>query len=201
MQDPPTPFYSRTGTRTRPTRRRTEFDTPDLGRFRRELSRGTLVIAAFITLLSIGSAAIARSKWQASHTPPAVAASSDAVSVSVSRVIDGDTLEVRAAETPLRVRLYGVDTPERGERCADEATARLAALAGDRVLLVPDARPTDQYGRELRYVFTSNGRSIDALLISEGLAHAWRQDGSRRDALVATEERARASKTGCLWTK
>lgn len=200
MQDPPTPFYSRTGTRTRPTRRRTEFDTPDLGRFRRELSRGTLVIAAFITLLTIGSAAIVRSKWQASHPPPVVA-SSDAVSVRVSRVIDGDTLEVRAAETPLRVRLYGVDTPERGERCADEATARLAALAGDRVLLVPDARPTNQYGRELRYVFTSDGRSLDALLVSEGLAHAWRQDGNRRDAIVATEERARASKTGCLWAK
>ena len=200
MQDPPTPFYSRTGTRTRPTRRRTEFDTPDLGRFRRELSRGTLVIAAFITLLTIGSAAIVRSKWQASHPPPVVA-SSDAVSVRVSRVIDGDTLEVRAAETPLRVRLYGVDTPERGERCADEATARLAALAGDRVLLVPDARPTDQYGRELRYVFTADGQSIDALLVSEGLAHAWRQDGNRRDAIVATEERARASKTGCLWAK
>ncbi len=69
------------------------------------------------------------------------------------------------------------------------------------MLLVPDARATDPFGRELRYVFTSDGRSVDAALVSEGLAHAWREDGSRRDALVAAEERARSSRVGCLWER
>ena len=32
-----------------------------------------------------------------------------------------------------RVRLFGVDTPEQGERCYSEATERLKELAGDTV--------------------------------------------------------------------
>ncbi len=39
----------------------------------------------------------------------------------VVRIIDGDTLDTSKG----RVRLFGVDTPERGERCASEATERL----------------------------------------------------------------------------
>ena len=180
---------------------------PDLTRFRRQLNRSTLVLAAFIVLLIAGSTALARSRTQPSEVSPPpqsgpqAAAPVQAVGVDVTRVVDGDTLDVRAAETPLRVRLYGVNTPERGQPCFDEATARLTTLAAGRVYLVPDARARDQYGRELRYVFTSDGRSIDAALVSEGLARAWRDDGSRRDALVALEDAARASGTGCLWAR
>lgn len=171
---------------------------PDLTTYRHRLSRSALVLAAFIAVVSVGSAALFRTR---SSTPVApVPAPSDAVAVSVSHVIDGDTLDVRSAETTIRVRLYGVDTPERGEACYDEATRRLTALAADRVLLVLDARSTDPYGRELRYVFTGDGRSVDALLVTEGLAHAWRQDGSRREALITLEDHARTSKTGCLWS-
>lgn len=122
------------------------------------------------------------------------------LAVAVTRVIDGDTLEVRAAETTLRVRLYGIDAPEVGDRCAAEATRRLATLAGTAVWLVPDARLTDPFGRELRDVYAEDDTSIDATLVSEGLAHAWKQDGAHRDALVAIEVEARAARRGCLWS-
>ena len=39
--------------------------------------------------------------------------------VTVLRIIDVDTIEVAGGA---RVRYVGVDTPELGERCADEAT-------------------------------------------------------------------------------
>ena len=170
-------------------------------KFRRHLSRTSIILAAFITIVTLGTASLARSNREGA--PPAIPSASapaDAAPVSVVKVIDGDTLDVLAATTTLRVRLYGVDTPERGDACYAEATARLTALAGSRVLLVPDERTTDHFGRELRYVFTANGQSIDDALVREGLALAWREDGSRRDALVAVEEAARASKTGCLWS-
>ncbi len=125
----------------------------------------------------------------------------DATRVSVDRVIDGDTIDVLAAQTPLRVRFYGIDTPERGKRCADEATARTAALVGSAVVLVPDARQQDRFQRELRYVFTPDGRSIDATLIAEGLALAWREDGSLREPLIALEDAAREAQRGCLWQR
>lgn len=200
MRETPPPFYSRARSRTRPARRRTLSDsTPDLGRFRRQLSRSSVVLAALIAILSISSAALIRSRASAPQ-PPLIAVPTDAVAVDVSRIIDGDTIEVRSAETTLRVRLYGVNAPERGQRCAAEAAQRLGELAASLVLLVPDARQTDQYGRELRYVFTADGHSIDDALVREGLARAWRDDGSRRALLIAAEEQARASKTGCLWS-
>lgn len=200
MQETPPPFYSRRRSRTRPAHRRTEVEAgPDLGRFRRRLSRTSFTLAAFITIVGIGTAAVREARR--SPTPPTAAeAPAGAVPVAVARIIDGDTLDVRAAETTLRVRLYGVNTPERGQPCYAEATRRLAALAGDQVLLVPDARAQDQYGRELRYVFTADGRSVDHALVAEGFAKAWREDGSRKAELIAAEDAARASKTGCLWS-
>ena len=120
--------------------------------------------------------------------------------VEIDRIIDGDTLDVRAAQTVLRVRVFGIDTPERGERCYDEARAQLGALAGRSVRLVADARQQDSFGRELRYVFAPDGRSLDAALLDAGLARAWRQDGRLRDVLTGIEASAQAARRGCLWS-
>ena len=66
------------------------------------------------------------------------------VSVTVARVIDGDTIEaIDFSETERRVRLFGVNAPERGERCAGAAAARLTALAAGAVSLLPDERLED----------------------------------------------------------
>lgn len=124
----------------------------------------------------------------------------EATQVQVRNVIDGDTIDVVAAQTQLRVRFYGVDTPERDERCYAEATRRTTELTRAGVILVPDARQQDPGGRELRYVFTLEGHSVDATLVAEGLAKAWRGDGSLRDGLVSIEDRARRERTGCLWS-
>jgi len=198
MKETPPPFHSRSRSRTRPSRRRAEPELgPDLKHLQRRLSRSSIGIAALIAILSLTSAGLLRARQSGDTVAPV--APTDAAPVEVTRIIDGDTLDVRAADTTIRVRLYGVDTTERGEACYREATERLTALAGNRVLLLPDERQTDRYGRELRYVFTAEGHSIDAALVREGLAKAWREDGSRKTALIALEDAARTSKTGCLW--
>ena len=117
----------------------------------------------------------------------------------VVHVIDGDTLDVRVDGEEQRLRYYGVDTPERGNDCYDEARKRNEALAGDTVLLLPDARNTDRYGRILRYVFTEEGLSIDESLVAEGYGNAWQEDGTYRDEIVDLEEEAKAQGVGCLW--
>lgn len=81
---------------------------------RRRLSRTSVTLAALIAIVSLGGAALARSRGGGPDVLPA-AAPAGVVAVSVDRIIDGDTLEVRAAETVLRVRLYGANTPERGK--------------------------------------------------------------------------------------
>ena len=114
-------------------------------------------------------------------------------------VIDGDTIDVRVGGRRERIRYFGVDTPERGDRCFDEATERNEALVGEEVLLLPDLRERDQFDRLLRYVFTPAVESVDARLVAEGLGEAWRQDGAYRDELLALEDNAQAGGVGCLW--
>ena len=114
-------------------------------------------------------------------------------------VVDGDTIDVRIGGKEERVRYYGIDTPERGQPCFIEATDRNQQLVAQAVLLLPDARERDRYGRLLRYVFGADGRSVDERLIGEGFAHAWRQDGAYRDLMVSLEAQAQSSRVGCLW--
>jgi len=117
----------------------------------------------------------------------------------VMEVIDGDTIEVQLEGKRETVRYYGIDTPERQERCYEEAKKRNEELTDRHVLLMADARDRDSGGRLLRYVFTLDGSSIDAALVAEGFAHAWTADGSYRHALMALEEKAQREGQGCLW--
>ena len=86
----------------------------------------------------------------------------DCFEVQVTRIIDGDTLDTSRR----RVRLFGVQLPERGQRCATGATERLRELAGGTVRLEDEPRLTDPYGRTLAYVYAEDGASIDATLTS-----------------------------------
>jgi len=117
----------------------------------------------------------------------------------VMEVIDGDTIDVVLDGKRETVRYYGIDTPERQERCYEEAKKRNEELADRHVLLMADARDRDSGGRLLRYIFTLDGYSIDAALVAEGFAHAWTLDGSYRDALMALEEESQREGRGCLW--
>jgi len=164
---------------------------------RRQLNRLALVVATmFIVVVAFTGLATRRADAPDLDVLVPVAG---ALPVQVERIVDGDTLDVRSAETSIRVRLYGVNTPERGEACFTEATERLTVLAGEVVQLLPDARLQDSFDRELRYVYTEDGVLIDEALVREGYGLAWRDDGSKRDAIIAAEEEARAAGRGCLW--
>ena len=115
----------------------------------------------------------------------------DCEAIPVTRVIDGDTF----VSGNTRVRLYGMDTPEIGEPCADEATERLKDLAGSTVRVEPGPRGVDQYGRTLAYLYTKSGMSIDEALVKEGLAVAWKHDGQHREHSMELEREAKRSGT------
>jgi Excalibur calcium-binding domain/Staphylococcal nuclease homologue len=87
----------------------------------------------------------------------------------VTDVIDGDTVDVSTGE---RIRIIGIDTPERGQCGFAEATSHLESLvSGKTVALVPGARADkDRYGRLLRYVDTSDGIDVGLALVEADLA-------------------------------
>ena len=126
----------------------------------------------------------------------------------VVRVIDGDTADIRFDGREQRVRLYGIDAPERGHECYDTARVALRGwlteIGGGRVMLEAGPRPKDRNGRVLAYLWIEvEGKRhfIDEVLVAQGLAMAWRDDGQHRDHLLAAEHQARADKKGCLWWK
>ncbi len=117
-------------------------------------------------------------------------------------VIDGDTIDVRIDGTEYRIRYIGIDTPERGEVCYDDATTANAALvANQTVRLVKDVSETDRYGRLLRYVYVEN-LLINAELVAGGYAEskAYNPDTTLYDFLETLETDARRSQRGCYPT-
>ena len=153
-----------------------------------------LTVIAVLALVGLLQARLDLVGWFGEQECRTVLCCEECPALRVSRVIDGDTFDTPGG----RVRLFGVDTPERDERCYAEATRRFSRLAGSKVRV--EAGPRHREGnRLLYYVYTRNGESIDELLVQEGLAQAWTRDGQHRDFLVGLEQSARISGTGCLW--
>lgn len=122
-----------------------------------------------------------------SHTGPATAPLQPATSAvvgltaTVTKVVDGDTIDVRLGTTRERVRLIGIDTPESVkpdspvECFGPEASSQLTSLipVGTEVELVRDAEIRDPYDRLLAYVFRrSDGLFVNLSMAGDGFAGA-----------------------------
>jgi endonuclease YncB( thermonuclease family) len=80
------------------------------------------------------------------------------------RLIDGDTFAYGAE----RIRIRGIDTPEKSDSGGFEATQRLDLLLKDGpIVVVPEA--VDKYGRVVADVYV-NGRNVAEVLKDEGYA-------------------------------
>jgi micrococcal nuclease len=67
-----------------------------------------------------------------------------------ARAIDGDTIEMQVRGHPVRIRLLGIDTPERGQAGWAQAKADMVAkLARGPVTCTIGPRPRDAFGRIL----------------------------------------------------
>lgn len=121
----------------------------------------------------------------------------------VTRVIDGDTIEIAGGE---HVRYIGIDTPEQAQgssapECfAEEARKRNEELVlGRHITLVRDVRDRDIYHRLLRYVFVDE-TFINETLVREGFARAvsYPPDTAHETLFRNAERTARAAASG-LW--
>jgi micrococcal nuclease len=136
----------------------------------------------------------------------------------VKRVVDGDTFLMSDGE---RVRLLGIDTPEKyesqkldkdaeisnqdkktiqklGEMASDYAKE---LVEGKKVKLVrePNYQDRDKYGRLLRYVYLEDGTLINAKIIQDGFAQVYdRFPISKLDEFRKYQKEARENNRG-LW--
>ncbi len=134
----------------------------------------------------------------------AAAAAGRGEAARVAQAIDGDTLVLADGR---HVRLIGINAPELGKDGApDEPLARAArtltaSLAvGQHVALKLDQEPTDRYGRLLAHVFLPDGRSLQEILLRQGLAFvvAVPPNLARLAAYQAAEQEAQRAGRG-VW--
>ena len=112
----------------------------------------------------------------------------------VVRVIDGDTLEL---ETGQKVRLKGINTPEKSEWLDAEATEFVSELVENRSVEIEN-HGFDKYGRILAYVFVG-GRNLNREILERGLGTLYYYgEDSHYVELKRAEEFARLNGFG-LW--
>lgn len=127
----------------------------------------------------------------ASFLPASSVKSRAAETITIIKVVDGDTITIDYKGKRENVRLIGIDTPESiagkkarrdskrshkdmneilsSGKAAAEFTKKLA-VPGDNISIEFDAEKRDRYGRLLGYVFLADGRMLNEEIISNGYA-------------------------------
>jgi len=115
----------------------------------------------------------------------------------VTKVVDGDTLDLSNGD---RIRLMGINTPEKDDCYYQEAKDELTDLTLNQiVLLEKDNTDQDKYGRKLRFVYVK-GTDVNAHLVEHGFARAFDEfPSSNYKDLKALESRAKESNLG-MWS-
>lgn len=86
----------------------------------------------------------------------------------VTKVLDGDSLRVRKGNRVYEIRIYGIDSPEYGQACWQEARALARVLVlGKRVTI--ESLDLDRYGRIVALV-SNQGQLVNSELVRNGLA-------------------------------
>jgi len=117
--------------------------------------------------------------------------------VGVSRIIDGDTIEIDSGK---RVRLIGIDSPERGAPFYFESKKGLEdMILKKQIRLEKDVSETDKYGRLLRYIYLEN-TFVNLEMLKQGYAVAWTvpPDVKNSSKFISAEKEAREKGLG-VW--
>lgn len=103
----------------------------------------------------------------------------------VINVVDGDTVDVNVdlgfkVYSKQRIRLAGIDTPERGQPGYQEAKDRLKDLVLDKEVLLNTSRAS-KWGYFLGEIFPIGDTvvSVNSTMLSEGLAKPY--DGGKKE--------------------
>lgn len=116
----------------------------------------------------------------------------------VSRVIDGDSLELRGPGGTITVRLDGIDCPELDQRFGATAALWIKETLQGRPVRIED-HGKDKYGRSLVYLYSDNDKSINHQLVEVGLAWQYREYSN--DPVLNQLERSAKERGLGLWSE
>ena len=125
------------------------------------------------------------------------ASKQDFTAGKVVKVLDGDTYDLLLDDhTTIRVRMDGIDAPEKGMPFSNKAKQYLGELCqGQTVRILQDN--LDRYGRTISFSYLEDGRELSREMLKAGYAWHYKEYNSDPE-LAALEEEARQAKRG-LW--
>ena len=88
--------------------------------------------------------------------------------MSVTKVVDGDTVYASYKGKIHKMRLLEIDAPERDQPMGNESTAFLKGLLIDK-LIDADITGQDRYERDLAKIYVK-GKDINRIMVSNGMA-------------------------------
>ena len=124
--------------------------------------------------------------------------SASEITGSVVSVIDGDTIEVLHNDKAERIRLSGIDCPEKGQAYGKRAKQAASDLAfGKEVTLQTFGK--DKYGRTIADVLLPDRTNVNHKLVKDGWCWWYRKYAPGNTVLEGLEKEAREARKG-LWT-
>ena len=130
------------------------------------------------------------------------------IKATVTRIVDGDTLEVKYEDDEYKVRLLCIDTPETKKSGVDvqpygkQAADKLSEMVlNKKVTLVFEKDTDDRYDRLLAYIIVKDGSCVNADLVDQGYARVdiVRPNNVNEDYFYELQDRAIKEKRG-LWS-
>jgi endonuclease YncB( thermonuclease family) len=115
----------------------------------------------------------------------------------VIAVLDGDTIEVLHNNHAERIRLSGIDCPEKGQAYGKKAKQATSALVFGKEVTLP-TYGKDKYGRTIADVLLSDGTNVNHMLVKDGWCWWYRKYAPGDVELEKLEKAARETKKG-LW--
>ena len=117
-------------------------------------------------------------------------------------VIDGDTIEVEPANggQRVRVRLHGIDAPEKRQPGGESATGFVFGFLYREVEIQEQEKSPDRYGRTVATIFFPDGDSLQAALLRNGFAWVWPRYCKNCQEWQGLQEDARMARRG-LWSE
>ncbi len=112
-------------------------------------------------------------------------------------VADGDTITVLHSGKGERIRLHGIDCPEKRQAFGNRAKQFASALVFGKTVTV-SVLDVDHYGRTVGEVILPDGRVLNHELVKGGLAWWYRRYAPDDGTLAQLEADAKAAKRG-LW--
>ncbi len=154
---------------------------------RRKTTPATVIIAAFILALAA----------MLVNDEAPEQGNKDTFTGRVVGISDGDTIRVLHMGKEQKVRLYGIDTPEKRQPYGTAARKFTSEHVFGKTVTIRSTGK-DRYGRILGWVIYADERNLNIEILEAGLAWWYRQYAPDDHVLQQAEQRARNAGRG-LW--